>query len=48
LEKIIDRLFSQCAIYYPHPYTKIFILHIDCKHENLGPNDNDLINTDSK
>jgi hypothetical protein len=24
------------------------ILHIDCKHENLGANDNDLINTDSK
>jgi hypothetical protein len=24
------------------------ILHIDCKHENLGANDNDLINADSK
>ena len=24
------------------------ILHIDCKHENLGVNDNDLIKTDSK
>ena len=24
------------------------ILHIDCKHENLGANDNDLIKTDSK
>jgi hypothetical protein len=23
------------------------ILHIDCKHENLGANDNDLIKTDS-
>ena len=41
-------VYSQCAIYYPHPYTKIFILHIDCKHENLGANDNDLIKTDSK
>jgi hypothetical protein len=24
------------------------ILYIDCKHENLGANDNDLIKTDSK
>ena len=24
------------------------ILHIDCKHENLGANDNHLIKTDSK
>jgi hypothetical protein len=24
------------------------ILHIDCKHENLGANDNYLIKTDSK
>jgi hypothetical protein len=24
------------------------ILHIDCKHENLSANDNDLIQTDSK
>jgi len=24
------------------------ILHIDCKHEYLGANDNDLIKTDSK
>jgi hypothetical protein len=24
------------------------ILNIDCKHENLGPNDNDLIKTDNK
>jgi hypothetical protein len=24
------------------------ILHIDCKHENLGANDNDLIKTDNK
>ena len=24
------------------------ILHIDCKHENIGTNDNDLIKTDSK
>jgi len=24
------------------------ILHIDCKHENLGANDNDLIKTDIK
>jgi hypothetical protein len=24
------------------------ILHIDCKHGNLGSNDNDLIKTDSK
>jgi hypothetical protein len=24
------------------------ILHIDCKHENLVTNDNDLIKTDSK
>ena len=24
------------------------ILHIDCKYENLGANDNDLIKTDGK
>jgi hypothetical protein len=24
------------------------ILHIDCKHENLGANDKDLIKTESK
>jgi hypothetical protein len=24
------------------------ILHIDCKHENIGANDNDLIKTDNK
>jgi hypothetical protein len=24
------------------------VLHIDCKHENVGANDNDLIKTDSK
>jgi hypothetical protein len=24
------------------------ILHIDCKHENLDANDNDLIKTDNK
>ena len=24
------------------------ILHIDCKHENLGANNNDLRKTDSK
>jgi hypothetical protein len=24
------------------------MLHIDCEHENLGANDNDLIKTDSK
>jgi hypothetical protein len=24
------------------------ILHIDCKHENLGASDNDLIKTDGK
>jgi hypothetical protein len=45
--------FSQCAIYYPHPYTSnmdvvVYCMHIDCKHENLGANDNDLIKTDSK
>jgi hypothetical protein len=34
-------VYSQCAIYYPHPYTKI-------SYENLGANDNDLIKTDSK
>ena len=25
----------------------VSILHIDCKHENLGANDNNLIKTDS-
>ena len=24
------------------------ILHIECKYENIGSNDNDLIKTDSK
>jgi hypothetical protein len=24
------------------------VLHIDCKHENVGANDKDLIKTDSK
>jgi hypothetical protein len=24
------------------------VLHIDCKHENVGASDNDLIKTDSK
>jgi hypothetical protein len=34
------------AIYYHMDVDSI--LHIDCKHENLGANDNDLIKTDSK
>jgi hypothetical protein len=27
---------------------KYLDVHIDCKHENIGTNDNDLIKTDSK
>jgi hypothetical protein len=35
--------YNQCAIYYHMDVDSI--LHIDCKHENLGANDNDLIKT---